>query len=126
MQQPFGYDPYAPPARSRGRPSVITWFRAYAAVTALLYPGFLGAWLSLAPRGDAAQGQLGVLLVVILVGLACCGFFTVAAMAPYKPWGWTVSLIAICLGLSSCMAPFAIPLLVFWMKPETKAAFRRL
>jgi hypothetical protein len=54
-------------------------------------------------------------------GLGLC-----AAMVPYKPWGWTVGLLVIGAGLASCMVLFAIPLLVFWLKPETKAAFGRL
>mgnify|MGYP001476109940 CR=1 FL=1 len=122
---PFGY--YEPPASQRGRPAVIMWFRVYAVATLLLYVSFVGLWVSLSSGGPGHRpGEALILLVVGMLMLVCGGFYAIAAMVPFKPWGWTVGLIAICLGLSSCMAVAAIPLLIFWMKPETKAAFGRL
>ena len=134
QQQPFGYGAYEPPGFERGRPAVITWYRVYAVTMLVLYGGFLVLWLLMTPGGPAAAqdgphaapATLISLVVVGLVALAIGGFYAIAAMVPYKPWGWTVGLIAICLGLSSCMVLAAVPLLVFWMKPETKAAFGRL
>ncbi|MBX3261565.1 MAG: hypothetical protein KF782_17915 [Labilithrix sp.] len=129
--QPFGYG-YAPPGFTRGRPAVITWFRVYAATTLALYVGFFALWQFLAPAGpdeahrqptlagDVTTAALGLLVFVF------GGLFALGAFVPYKPWGWIVGLVAICLGLSSCTAVFAIPLLIYWMKPETKAAFGRL
>ena len=128
MQGPFGYG-YAPPALERGRPAVIAWFRVYAVTTLFLYVGMIVGWLLLAAGGpDVHHGpdQAFVLLLIGAFALAFGAFYAVAAMVPYKPWGWTLGLVAICLGLSSCMALAAVPLLVFWMKPETKAAFGRL
>lgn len=133
MQRPFGYG-YEPPTIERGRPAIITWFRVYAATTLVLYVGFFALWQFLVPArpnepplelhptvaGTVTVAALGLLVV----GFA--GLFAVATFVPYKPWGWTVGLIAICLGLSSCTAVAAIPLLIYWMKPVTKAAFGRL
>ena len=125
MQQRLGY--YAPPPSQRGRPAVITWYRVYASSTLLLYM-LVGAWLLMSSAEQSHLGPeqavtlLGVGLLVLVFGV----FYAVAAMVPFKPWGWTVGLIAICLGLSSCLAVVAIPLVIFWMKPETKAAFGRL
>ncbi len=54
-------------------------------------------------------------------------FYAVAALVPRKPWGWTVGLIAV-IGM---FFPFIItlalmiPLLLFWLKPETKRAFQK-
>jgi len=129
---PFGS--YEPPPSKRGRPAVILWFRVYAATTLALYVGFFVLWQYLTPAGahelhaQTAPTFAGVVTVAALglVVLALAGLFAVSAMVPYKPWGWTVGLIAICLGLSSCMAIAAVPLLIYWMKPETKAAFGRL
>ena len=129
---PFGY--YEPPPSRRGRPAVITWFRVYAATTLVLYLGFFVLWQLLTPAGpnDAARElhpTPGGVVTVAVLGLAVFGFaalYAVAAVVPYKPWGWTVGLIAICLGLSSCLVVAAVPLLIYWMKPETKAAFGRL
>ncbi|MBX3198026.1 MAG: hypothetical protein KF894_07760 [Labilithrix sp.] len=131
--QPFGYG-YEPPGFSRGRPAVITWYRVYAASVLALYVGFFALWQTLVPAGPeeaAADFQptlAGSVTVAALglVGLGLGSLFAVGALVPYKPWGWTVGLIVICLGLSSCTAVAAIPLLIHWMKPQTKAAFGRL
>jgi hypothetical protein len=132
-QQPFGYVPYEPPRSQAGRPAVITWFRIYSATTVLFYLSFFAIWQFMAPSGKAGgrhghmePTQLGFLVGIGLFVLLFGGLFAVGALVPYKPWGWVVGLVAICLGLSGCLAPFAIPLLIFWMKPETKAAFGRL
>ena len=126
MQQRFGY--YDPPPSQRGRPAVITWYRVYASCTLLLYMLVVGAWIfvSSAEPGTHGPEQALVLLGIGLLILVFGAFYAVAAMVPFKPWGWTVGLIAICLGLSSCLVVAAVPLLVYWMKPETKAAFGRL
>lgn len=73
----------------------------------------------------AAQAQLATLLV-LLSSLAFAVLFGVATFVPYKPWGWTIGVVALGLGLTSCMVIFALPLLIYWLKPETKAAFGRL
>ena len=125
---PFGYDPYGPPNTGRGRPAVILWFRIYAVTMPLLYTGFLLVWQFIAPADPQAPvsplppGLLAIMLLLVLFGAV----FAATAMVPYKPWGWTVGLLAICIGMTGCLAPAAIALLVFWLKPETKAAFCRV
>lgn len=63
--------------------------------------------------GVGVIGALGALL------------YGVAAVAPRKPWGWSVGMIA----LFGMVFPFvipmaiAIPLLLSWFKPETKRFF---
>lgn len=125
--QPFGYGAYEPPRSARGRPAVILWYRVYAATTLLLYVGMLVGWTML-NTGDRPHGPEAALMLLIVLGAALVfgGFYAVAAMVPYKPWGWTLGLVAICLGLSSCLVVAAVPLLIYWMKPETKAAFGRI
>jgi hypothetical protein len=134
MQQPppFGFG-YEPPRDSGSRPVVILFYRAYAAMTVVMYVlgvAFFGLRQFIAPLHARATGMPPIIvatffavgLVILLFG----AFFAVAAMVPFKPWGWTVGLVAICLGLSSCLVVFSVPLLIYWMKPETKAAFGRL
>ncbi len=128
--RPFGYG-YEPPTIERGRPAVITWFRVYAATTVVVYAiAFLALCQFLTPAvPNEAYPTVAESTTVLVLGLllvAFSGLFAVAALVPYKPWGWTVALIAICLGLSSCSAIAALPLLIYWMKPATKAAFGRL
>jgi len=43
-----------------------------------------------------------------------------------KPWVWIYDLVIICMGMTSaCFLPAAIPLLIYWLKPEVKAHFGR-
>lgn len=128
---PTGYEPYAPPVFARGRPSVIAWFRVYALLMLCSPPAFLVAWAFLTPPGSRESGEtrplsLSLLAPWLIVIVPFVGFWLTAAMVPYRPWGWTFALVAICFGLPSCLTPLAIPLFVFWLKPETKAAFSRI
>jgi hypothetical protein len=131
VTQPFGYDP--PLARTDARPAVIKWFRVYAATSIAMYLGVvvaLGVWqlhASADPRqhGETSPEAFATTIVLIAVALMLVVFFGVAAAVPYRPWGWTVGLVAICLGLSGCTIVAAVPLLAFWFKPTTKAAFGR-
>ncbi len=125
---PLGYAPYDPPGSASGeRPRVITLFRIYAALTVLIFLGFgaIWVWISLSASGGGAPKAASFAMAAVFV-LVLGGFYGVAAAVPYKPWGWAVGLVAISLGLTGCLAPFAIYLLVNWVRPETKAAFGRL
>jgi hypothetical protein len=43
-----------------------------------------------------------------------------------KPRVWIYDLVIICLGTSSILfLPFCIPLIIFWVKPETRTWFGR-
>ncbi len=130
MQKPLRHGPYEPPAEHRGRPAVILWFRAYAVLSLLVYGGFLLLWHWLMPPAQGGHlfrpHPIWLSPVVTTVALALASLFAVGALVPHKPWGWQVGLVAVALGLVSCTAVFAFPLLVFWLKPETKAAFGRL
>jgi hypothetical protein len=118
--RPLGH--YEAPATTRGRPAVITWYRIYAVTTPLFYLLAFALWQLRVPAiGDDRTFHLGIAAIVVLTAL-----FAVAAMVPYKPWGWTFALIAIGIGLPTCLAPFALPLILFWLRPETRAAFCRL
>lgn len=108
--------PYAPPVVTpSGRPATIAWFRVFAAASALLY---LGA--------AAAFGVHGSSVALALATGAFGAFYAVAACVPYRPWGWSVALVAIGLGLASVLVVPALVLGVLWLRPLTRAAFGRL
>ncbi len=65
-------------------------------------------------------------IVLDVLAAALVVVYGIATFVPFKPWGWTLALLAIALGLPNVSAVFAIPLLVFWLKPSTKAAFALL
>jgi hypothetical protein len=132
------YEPYAPPgADSYGRdarPAVILWFRIYAAVMMLASLAMLGLAVlmgyeatrpEVALSANAAGAPL-VAIVLALIAAALVALYGVATFVPFRPWGWSLGLVAIGLGLAGGSILFAIPLLVFWLKPEVKAAFARL
>jgi hypothetical protein len=125
---------YAPPVAPTERPGVVTWFSVYAiamAVVYLLLAGFGVTILVVGPeqfetnRNDAqAMAVQGVVFIVL--GLALCVPFGIAPFLPRKPGVWIYDLVLICLGLTSCAClPITIPLLIFWLKPETKLWFGR-
>jgi hypothetical protein len=117
------FDAYRPPGEGRDvRPAVIRWFRVYAGLMAMSALAVLALSSMRVPRSDVGLGPIAT--SVLMGGLAA--FYAFAAFVPLRPWGWTVGLIAIGLGVAGCPALVAVPLLVFWMKPLTKAAFARL
>lgn len=112
-------------------PKVIVWYRVYAALMALASLGFLGgaaffAWMQTRPevamQPHAADAQLTAMLLVFL-GVAQLVFYAVGVLVPRRPWGWTYGLIVIGIGLPGLLT---IPLLLFWLKLDAKAAFSRL
>jgi hypothetical protein len=132
------YEPYAPPGPDSygrdARPAVILWFRIYAAVMTLASLGLLALAMlagAAATRPEVALDPAAanaplVAIVLALIAGALVVLYGVATFVPFKPWGWTLGLFAIALGLLGGSAIFAIPLLVFWLKPQVKAAFARL
>lgn len=119
--------PYVAPTASRGRPGVITWYRVFAVAQPLWYVVALVGWALTMPVGTGSLVTPLLDLRLHVASIAILGaFYGFAALVPYRPWGWTVGLVAIALGLATCLAPASVALLVFWLRPETKAAFCRL
>lgn len=117
---PVGY--YTPPAELASRPAIIFWYRVYAIVSALVYVAMVLAWSSV----DAGQSTGRLILQASLYATPFVLFYGVAALVPFKPWGWSYGLIAIAFGMISCLAPFSIVLVILWSRPQVKAAFQRL
>lgn len=114
----------------RGR-RVFFWYRVYVAMMAIMYAllvamgVFMIVFGSQSKDKDAAEAVVGGMFYAVLGGV----FFLVFAAAlflPKKPWAWIYHIVLICLGMTSCcLLPFAVPLLINWLKPETKAFFGR-
>lgn len=132
---PYVSPPSAPaaPSRSAGRPPAVGWFLVYAGILLVLY--LMVAALSIVffsidsaeldkelelPRGGGRM--MGVVFLVMGLGLA--GVCAVPFLVEPRGWVWTYDLVVICLGLTSaCFWPICIPLLIYWLNPETKAYF---
>ncbi len=71
---------------------------------------------------QASANIMGVMILAIsLVLIVVC--FLPFVLAP-RPWLWAYNLVIICLGMTSaCYLLVCIPLLIFWLKPETQRYF---
>jgi hypothetical protein len=120
-----------PPTLQIVKPPVINWFKAYCCVLCLMYLG-VAAYSLVFFLVDPAELDMPRLAALIAgAALLLCGFtFLVLSLLPLflrpRPWVWIYDLVIICVGMTSaCFLPACIPLLIFWLKPETKAYFGR-
>lgn len=116
---------------SREKPPVVKWFVVYCVLMALMYLALVvtGIVFLFADPSDldmkAAEARI-MSVVFIIMGLIFCAPFLFGIFLPQKSWAWIFGLVLICVGLTSaCLLPICIPLLVFWIKPETKTYFGR-
>jgi uncharacterized membrane protein len=107
----------------------ITWLKVYCALLALCYfacIGFSFVLLLVDPSSLEMEAFMAKLVGVLLFGIGAV--LMTASLLPFfikpKPWVWIYDLVLICFGLTSCCFwPICIPLLIFWLKPETKKYF---
>ena len=133
--RPTGLRSLCPPCspaarRDQRRPSV--WYVAYCVFMALLYGGLTVAavaFLLLADRIPDLRDDEATILriqfgVMLVFSVPLAGLFGVAPMLPKRRAAWIYGLVLICIGMTSaCCLPATIPLLIFWIKPETKEFF---
>jgi hypothetical protein len=87
--------------------------------------GGIGTWVAVmanqGPRPEMEPVALSALAAVlaVLLGIAFC----YAPFAPRQPWAWRYHLVLLILALPSCSLG-AVPLLVFWLRKNTKRMFR--
>jgi hypothetical protein len=128
-------DAYAPPsAPTVVRPRAILWYRAYAtfmlflAIAFALLAATLMYWVKtdglVVMSGEDTSTRDATMLVV--ASSAVLVFYAIATFVPFKPWGWTVGLVAIAFGAATPLIVVALPLFFAWNKPLVKAAFRRI
>ena len=97
---------------------VVRAYRAYAALMFVFYVALAIVF------GFCVRAPEPVLMPVAAAAFAV--LHAVAFAAPREPWGWTLGLVAIVVGMAGVTIVVALPLLMAWQKPTTKAAFRRL
>jgi hypothetical protein len=133
-------NPYVSPDVSMGMaqpkptPGVVTWYRVYAAFMVFLYilVAFGGVAMVMFSEMLASGGEepremfliQGIVFAVLGIPLAV--MYIVGVFMPAKSWAWVYGIILIGFGMTSCcFIPACVPLLIFWIKPETQAYFGR-
>lgn len=114
------------------------WFRIYSLFLAVIYllcviGGILMAGIGAyhLSNGIRLKDDTEVVMVISGVIMLVLGFilmipFAAAPFLPRRPWVWTLGIVLIGIGMTSaCFLPVCIPLLIYWLKPETKAVFGR-
>ncbi len=112
-------------------PPVWKWYVAYCAVMAIMYlvVVIMGVVFLAIPARLAMKPQEGLEtqvwgLITIGLGILFLAPYAAAPFLPRRRWAWVVGIVLIGIGMTSmCCLPAAIPLLIFWLKPENKAFF---
>ena len=128
---PQGAPPGTPLLMEEERPpEAVYYFRIYAGFMILCLLGFFGfgLWLMLEPimkhagTGGVSPGDwIGGFIVTVIAGILLVPH-AIALFAGRAKWAYTLAVVLIGLSMlwNSCCLPVTIPLLIVWMKPETK------
>lgn len=112
-------------------PKIWPWYVAYCIALALVYFLLLVGGIVLVFFFDLLppEEKIGLSFAAvfsIVLGLVFAAAFAAGPFLPKKPWVWIYGIVLICIGMTSaCCLPASIPLLIFWIKPETKIFFGR-
>lgn len=117
------------PATQPQKPPIWGWYVAYCFAMAIQM--FLLVLLGLnfifsgPPNREMSVGDAGVMgLIFIVLGSALMTPYLAAPFLPRRRWAWGLGFALIIISMSgTCCMPAAIPLLIQWVKPETKGYF---
>ncbi|HLM58716.1 MAG TPA: hypothetical protein VK422_21610 [Pyrinomonadaceae bacterium] len=111
------------------RPAVWAWYVAFCAAMAIMWLMLVILGLNFIVAGpsdpEMSPGEARVMgLIFIVLGAALMAPYAAAPFLPRRKWAWVVGVVLIALSMTgTCCIPAAVPLLIFWVKPETKAFF---
>lgn len=117
------------PART---PGVWTWYIVYCVAMTLLYlfvvaigVGFIVGSQKLADEEASPEQVMMMGGIFAVIGGVLMLMYAIAPFLPKSKAAWIYGFVTIGIGMTSaCTLPICIPLLIFWLKPETKAFFR--
>lgn len=122
------------PSQERA-PEGVLYFRIFGGISAFVYGmlALLGGGLMVVPTflstippgvGDEVMGFYLAGTLYGVIGLAHAVPTLVALFAGRKPWVHTLGTVVLALGmLNMCCIPVLIPLMIVWLKPETRRWF---
>lgn len=107
-------------------PPVWRGYLAYSVgLATFLFLSTLAGVVVLALELVSEEALLGVAAGVLIAFPLICLYGAVPFL-PRAPWAWTYGLVVILLGLPcGCWVVVSVPLLVHWLRPETRAWFGR-
>lgn len=118
--------PLKPRQSNTGKPEVIGWYKLFCIFMAIVYLLLIPLGVFLVSQDYDDQEILVNGIILIMLGPPFSIAFGLGAFWDNKPWHWIYGLVLIALSLSSCCCfPISIPLILYWLKPETKAYFER-
>lgn len=107
------------------------WYRIFCSLivisgVVIAIFGFLAILGSATMEGEEGAEAFAGGLFFLFVGLPPVILYFLGVVLPSKPYHWFYGVFLLGLSIVSCfLAPFAIPLLIFWMRSETQAFFER-
>lgn len=111
-------------------PGVIKWFKVYCGFSCFLnFGGVLVAWwfFLVPPEGMSAREADTTGVFILAASLFAMAAYALPFCVEWRRWVWVYGLVLICFGMSSaCLLLVCVPLLISWIKPETKSYFARL
>ena len=119
--------PLKPRQSNTGKPEVIGWYKLFCIFMAIVYLLLIPLGVFLVSQDYDDQEILVNGIILIMLGPPFSIAFGLGAFWDNKPWHWIYGLALIAISLSSCCCfPISIPLILYWLKPETKAYFERV
>ena len=107
-------------------PPVMKWFRLYCFFMALIYLLCLAFGVVTLLYGNTHM-KMAYQESMVMGGIySCMGFglmlpYAAAPFLPRRPWAWVFGLVLIAFTMTSgCCLPLAIPLLIYFIKPDVK------
>lgn len=114
------------------KPKVYPWFVTYCILMCVLYLFIIGlgfVYPKLAELAGNSERMATATFAGVLYSIFGVIFFFAYLIALFLkpgPGAWVYDLVLICFGMTNCCClPMTIPLLIFWIKPETKKYFGR-
>jgi ABC-type Fe3+-siderophore transport system permease subunit len=110
-------------------PKVVFWFRVYAGIMAAIYGLLLVVGVCMMVAALAFDVKDPTLLLIMgglycALGLVFAVGFALAFLFKPSPFSWVYGFVLICIGFGGCPTiATSIPLLLFWIKPETRHYF---
>ena len=106
------------------RPKPLFWFRVYAGFMAAIYifVMIIGIGFLIFDFGiDEPAISILMAIIYIALGLLFGGAYLLTYFLKPSPFSWVYDLVLICIGFGGCPTIIAaIPLLIYYIKPEMK------